>query len=135
MLLKNIKTRFTVFLLGERHISNSLEVDYHNITTIYNELLQLSNNNNVVDLTIQNIYDNMDYEIWNRDMSYIHNAEYNVGVGEGGNFVTCISFAKSTIYYVENLSIGNLNKTKLYSNNHYVFTELDEFASKLDVLT
>jgi hypothetical protein len=30
------------------------------------------------------IYDNLDYNNWKKDINLIHNAEYNIGVGEGG---------------------------------------------------
>lgn len=45
--LKNFKTSKNIIIIGERN----LEVKIHNIISIYDELLLLKNNNNVIDLS------------------------------------------------------------------------------------
>jgi hypothetical protein len=85
--------------LGERTINGGVEVQTHKITTIYNELLELKNNNDILDLTKYNIYDNLNFEDYEKDMALIHYAKLNILVGHGGQYCNCFCFGKKTVVY------------------------------------
>ena len=72
---KNFKTNYKIIILGERHMPSNVESDIHKMTTIYDELLELKSNNDVLDLSIDNIYDNLNFENYCKDMALIHYAK------------------------------------------------------------
>jgi hypothetical protein len=96
---KNFKSKYKIILLGERTINGGVEVQTHKITTIYNELLELKNNNDILDLTKYNIYDNLNFEDYEKDMALIHYAKLNILVGHGGQYCNCFCFGKKTVVY------------------------------------
>ena len=62
---------------------NTKEANYHGIKTIYDELLLLKNNNDIIDLTRNVIYNDLDYDNYLKDVSIIHHANYNIHFGLG----------------------------------------------------
>jgi hypothetical protein len=118
---KNNKFKYKVIIIGERIFSHTEEVDIHGITTVYNELLGLKNNNNdIIDNSIENIYNNLDYDNYKNDIKLIKNAKYNVCFGMGGQFCTSTVFGKSTIIYCKvntNLNTPAFNKNNFYCQN------------------
>jgi hypothetical protein len=96
---KNFKSKYKIILLGERTINGKGEIEMHKITTIYNELLELKNNNDILDLTKYNIYDNLNFEDYEKDMALIHYAKLNILVGHGGQYCNCFCFGKKTVVY------------------------------------
>jgi hypothetical protein len=126
-LLKDMLTKFynkfrckyDIIILGEKNFPYTIEVEYHGITTIYNELTLLKQNNNVIDMTTDSIYDNLDIKKYKMDLNTIINAEYNILVGYGGQLCSCLAFNfDKTISYVENYIVPFHNnlKQKLYEN-------------------
>ena len=103
----------------------------HGITTIYDELACLKTNNDVIDLTRKNIYDNLDFNDWEKDISIIHNAECNIGVGEGGQFVNCICFSKYTAFYTDLCALDSLNKEHLNNQKIFTYCILDNFINNI----
>ena len=98
---KNFKLKYKIILLGERTINgkDGSEVQIHKITTIYNELLELKNNNDILDLTKYNIYDNLNFKDYETDMELIHYAKLNILVGHGGQYCNCFCFGEKTVVY------------------------------------
>ena len=45
------------------------------------------------------MYNTPDMARFERDIGLIHNAEYNIGVGHGGQFCFNLFFSKKSIYY------------------------------------
>ena len=130
---KNFKTKYLIIILGERTMPSNNETNAHKITTIYDELLNLKHNNNVLDLTIDNIYDNLDFDNYCKDISIIYNAKTNISVGHGGQFCNAIIFGNGMIVYTlkelyENL---NLNLNLFESNNNYVYFNINTFFDKI----
>jgi hypothetical protein len=101
---QNFKTNYTIVILGEREIKPYDGELIHGITTIYNELIELKNHNNIVDLSVKNIYKELNFDNYLNDISIIHNAEYNIVIGLGGHFVSSLVFSKGpVINYISNL--------------------------------
>jgi len=128
---KKFKTDYKIILLGEQNIPNNFETEYHGITTIYDELLELNQNNNVLDLTIDNIYDNLNFENFCKDLSIVHNAESNILVGHGGHYCNSIIFSKNVCVYTAPVLINTLNVESLNNNKLYHFFDIQLFFCKL----
>ena len=115
-------------------MSTNLESNCNKITTLYEELLELKTNNEVVDLSICNIYDNLDYENYCKDMGIIHNAEYNVLFGNGGQFCNSIIFGNKTIVYTHPRLLLSLDKESLNKSNITIEYNLENFFNRLSKL-
>jgi hypothetical protein len=96
---KKFKSPYKIILLGERTFPSNKEGNIHKISTIYDELLELKNHNDLIDLTKENIYDNLNLEEYINDVNLIHNAKKNIVFGHGGQYCTCFTFSKSTVVY------------------------------------
>ena len=113
------KTEYKIIILGERNFPHTEEVDMHGITQIYNELLNLKKNNQVIDLSIDCIYSNLNYESYKKDLQIIKLAKHNISFGVGGPFCNSLCFGKSTIIYCKS-EIIEFNVHKLIKNNVHV---------------
>ena len=96
---KKYVCKYKIVIVGEREISGNIgEVRIHNIQTIYNDLMHLKCNNEILDLTQPNILDNASIDKFKYDVRLVHNAVCNFGVGFGGNFVMSTAFGKCSWY-------------------------------------
>jgi hypothetical protein len=120
----NNKSKYKIIILGERVFPHTEEVDIHGITTVYDELLELKNNNDIIDKSIENIYSNLDYNNYKIDIKLIQNAKYNICFGLGGQLCTSTIFGQSTIVYCK--INDNLNTNSFKKNNFY-FTNITDF--------
>ena len=81
------------------------------MTTIYDECMLLKNNNNIIDLTQEVMYNTPDMKNFEKDIGIINNSICNIGVGHGGQFCINLMFSKNSIYYVPpgliNININN----------------------------
>jgi hypothetical protein len=97
------KSSYQIILLGERKFLDTYEANIHGITTIYEELLLLKINNDIIDLTKDDIYNNLNFDEYLNDMSIINNAKYNICVGCGGQFCNSLFFGNNTIVLWDSL--------------------------------
>lgn len=119
----NFKCKYNIVIMGEQTFPITYEIN-HQITTVYNQLLPLNNNNCVFDITKNEIYNNLDYDDYINDVALISNAQYNICLGQGGQLCSSIVFGNNTIFYYKINNI-NLNDDLLQKNNHIHFTNLD----------
>ena len=138
LLKKNIKlfceifkSKYKIIIMGERVFPITEEVIVHGITTVYDEFLGLKNNNNVIDLTCENIYNNLNYEMYKNDIKIIKKAKYNICFGIGGQFCSSLVFGKSTILYCMN-NIFNLNKYFFEKNDNYQTENINYFFNFIE---
>lgn len=122
----NNKSKYKIIILGERIFPRTEEVDIHGITTVYDELLELKNNNDIIDKSIENIYSNLDYDNYKKDIKLIQNAKYNICFGLGGQLCTSVIFGKSTIVYCK---INDWLNTNNFKKNNFYFTNTTDFFS------
>ena len=123
---KNNTFKYKIIIMGERVFPHTEEVDMHGITTVYNELLELKNNNDIIDKSIENIYSNLDYDNYKNDIKLIQNAKYNICFGLGGQLCTSIIFGKSTIVYCNVFQMLNTNNFK---KNNFYLTNITDFLN------
>jgi len=118
---RNYKSIYKIVILGERNFPHTEEVDAHGITQIYNELMNLTNNNEVIDMSIDCIYSNLNYETYAKDIDVIKHATHNISFGVGGAFCNSICFGKSTIVYCRDelicFNIETLNNNNVHHFN------------------
>jgi len=126
---KNFKTKFKCIILGERTFPDTWEGNIHKITTIYDELLQLKNNNIVIDMSTDSIYDNLDYNKYLYDRNLIQNANYNILCGNGGQFVISLCYSQQNIIYTKNSII---NQSIIFDNRTNIFFNIDDFICHLN---
>jgi hypothetical protein len=116
----NNKSKYKIIIMGERTFPHTEEVDIHGITTVYNEVVEFKNNNDIIDKSIEDIYSNLDYNNYKNDIKLIQNAKYNICFGLGGQLCTSIIFGKSTIVYCkvsQDLNTNNFKKKNFYFTN------------------
>jgi hypothetical protein len=130
---KNFKTNYQIIILGERYMPRNLETDVHQITTIYDELIELKSNNNVLDLSLDNIYDNLNFENYCKDMSLIHHAKNNILVGHGGQYCNSIIFGKGMIVFTQPILLGQFNEFNTDKiDNCYSYFDMNSFFQKIN---
>ena len=123
---KTYKTNYTIVLLGEKKFGNTKEGNWHKIQTMYNELLELKKNNHVIDLTTESIINDLDYDLYIKDASIMHYAEYSICCGLGGHFCSSLAFAKNIITF-ESTYETNLHNVK----NLNSYKDFNDYLSKL----
>ena len=118
--------------MGEREFKCDKPLLEKDISTIYQELLTLKNNNDIIDLTVPSIHNNLDINTLNRDISIIKGAECNVSIGWGGSFCLSLMFGKKCLAYLDKIRYHDvLDAKKLENNNTYIFTNIKLFHQTL----
>ncbi|AYV86321.1 MAG: methyltransferase domain-containing protein [Solumvirus sp.] len=95
-------TKSTIILLGEREITSNLENNRHKTNSLYTTLLKLNKNNKVIDLTVDQIQEVPNMDIFLSDVSIMNQAKCNINFGIGGNFVMSTLLTKRSISYISN---------------------------------
>lgn len=118
---KNLKFSCPVLLLGEKEVDNVFETKYHKIESIYQELLALKENNEVIDLTRNFLIKDQNIKNLTEDIRIIHNAKFNFGFGFGGNFVISGAVGK-LVWFIGGLNhkyISDIQKNKIANLDFY----------------
>ena len=123
---KEFKSKYKIYIMGEKTFPITEESKKIGITTIYDELTELKNNNSVNDICIDNIYNNLNYDNYKKDIELIKNAKYNICFGQGGQLCTSIVFSKSTIFYYPSNTGNIFNENNLKQNNHYYYSVIED---------
>ena len=124
------KSKYKIILMGERSFPNTEETEMHGITTVYNELLELNTCNDISDITIENIYNNLDYNNYKHDIALIKQATYNICPGLGGQLCSSLVFCNSVIFYAKN-DYDIFNDTHYNNNNHYRSSNFTQFLNMI----
>lgn len=124
------KSPYKIILLGERIIDPNIETQIHNITTIYDELLLLKENNDVIDMTQLYLSNVPDIDHFLNDMSIIRFAQVNIGVGIGGQYCTNLCISPKTIYCIP----SNLMDFKVNKNDFTIYHDIEQFIKALEQL-
>lgn len=128
-----ISSQYSIVILGEKWFPKTEEGIYQGITTIYDELLYLKNNNNVIDLSIDEIYNDLNIDNYMNDINIIHYAKYNICIGYGGQFCNCLFYNDNIIQFKGNMSFNdsyiNTPILKQYDNINDFFDKLKSLSS------
>lgn len=130
----NFKTNKKILILGERELENNIEVNIHKIVSIYNNLLLLKKNNNVIDLSKDNLCSgNFDFNDFMKDIALINKAYLNITFGIGGPFNLCQSFSKNSLCYISNFNDPKFMIYFDYYNkiNNNMYRDIESFVNKI----
>jgi hypothetical protein len=117
--------KFNILIMGEQMMPVTYESNYHNISTIYNEIKELYNlnSNKILDITKKEIYNNLDYENYKHDICLINKAEYNICFGQGGSLCSSLLLGK-TIFFDPIDEEYFYKNENLYNSGHRYFKNL-----------
>jgi len=131
--ISTFKSKYKIYIIGERQINRNNTEVLHSpdiITQIYNILINLSNNNDVIDQTVEMLVDNLDYNNFVKDVQLIQNAKYNIHFGDGGSMNYSMIFGKhTTIIY--NRDMEEWDKCALQQENTFICNNINDFLNKL----
>ena len=116
---------FNIIIMGEQDMPNTWEKKCHNITTIYDEVSQIKNinSNKILDLSVKEIYNNLDYNRFKNDICLINRATYNICFGQGGPLCLSLLFGKCIFFDPIDETYFYKN-TNLYNSGHRYFKKL-----------
>jgi hypothetical protein len=130
---KSFKTQYKIIIWGERTMPRNMETDVHKITTIYQELLQLTQNNDVLDLTEENIYDTMDFDHYLKLLNIVANSKLNIVFGfSGGGLATTLCFGTKTIGFIQPNIMPEICKNTCLHNTLHLYDNYNSFFQKLN---
>jgi hypothetical protein len=128
---KIFKTNYNIIILGEKYVEQNKEAIKHNIVSLYNILMLMKNNNNIIDLTYDMLYSGNNIIDFEKDLFLINNAQLNVGFGYGGPLNICQAFSKNNAFYIDKLKHQVLNDYKKINNN--VYDDINLFFANLNL--
>lgn len=131
-IFSTFRSKYTIVIMGEREfITNFPGVGSRN-ETIYDELMLLKDNNEILDLTEKTIYDNLDYSNFKEKLSIIERAECNFTFSWGGPFCMSLIFGKKCITYIDQIRYKTLlDVDNLALNNTYIYEKIEDFKDAL----
>jgi len=131
--ISTFRSRYKIYIVGERQINRNNAEILHSpdiISQIYDVLINLSNNNDVVDQTVEMLVDNLDYNNFVKDVQLIQNAKYNIHFGDGGSMNYSMIFGNhTTIIY--NRDMEEWNKCALRQENTFICNNINDFLNKI----
>ena len=136
--LQNFKTSKQIIILGERNIGINLETTTHKTKSLYNNLLLLKENNDIIDLTNDVLTcGNPDFDKFLLEIEIINKSVCNITFGIGGPFNICKAFSKNNISFIpfyneccyKNI-IDNINTI-----DNSIVENIDELNKRLTIFT
>ena len=128
LFFENFKSKFKIILMGEKEIEQNKEAIALKIKSVYNILLKLKNNNDVMDLTSNMLCSSNSIYNFENEMHIINKASYNITFGEGGNFVICNSFCENNICYI---GLDNYTNHMPFQYENISLRDLDIFLNEI----
>jgi len=133
--IKNFNTIKNIIIMGERKIEENYETTIHKVFSIYDTLIQLKKNNNVIDLSKEVLCSgNNNFDDFLQDIEIINKADYNITFGIGGPFCIVNTFSKNALNFIIDY--------KRYSNNdfinnilpEYLFSDINKYIDKINLI-
>ena len=126
----SFKTTKQIIILGERVVGINASTLVTKCRSIYNELLLLSLNNTVIDLTKEVLTEGTDFDNFLDDISIINNSVCNITFGNGGPFVIASAFSKHRVALIPYLyECDSAQKCKILNSS--ICTSVDELEQHL----
>jgi hypothetical protein len=132
---ETFKTSKKIIIMGEKHIGKNIETIKHKTISLYNNLLLLKNNNNVIDLTSDVLTEgNPDFNNFLFDIEIINKAICNVTFGIGGSFNICKAFSKNNISFIPfyNLSPYNIILNEMNNIDNSIVENINDLNNKIE---
>lgn len=130
---ENYKSKYKIIIMGERYVENNVEVRQHKIVSLYEILMSMKNNNDILDLTHNILYDNDDFELFVNEIEIMNKARFNITFGWGGSFVITNAFSRNNICYVSSIKHEILNR--MMNTNDKIYREFNTFLDSIKLLS
>ena len=135
LFLRNFKTTKTILILGERNIGQNVETKLHKTFSLYNSLLLLRQNNDIIDLTNEVLTcGNPEFDNFLTEVEIINKSLCNITFGIGGPFNICKAFSKNNIPFIPFYKLSIYKTTLDDFNDKYdtIVENIDELRYRLD---
>lgn len=97
---KTFKANKMIMIMGERTMEDCIETRLLGMTSLYNEIKELSAHNHIVDRTKEVLISwNPNFNDFTNEICLINKADLNVTFGIGGPLSMCQAFSKNTLCY------------------------------------
>lgn len=135
--LENFKTSKQIIILGEKYIGDNIETRMHKTISLYNSLLLLNKNNNIIDLTVDVLTaGNPNFDSFLCDIEIINKAICNITFGIGGSFNICQAFSENNISFIPFYNVTPykdvLDLFFSSNNENFLVENVDELHNKLN---
>ena len=95
---------FPIVVLGEKAIGINTEIARIEVFSLYADIMllgkQKQNQNQIIDLTVTELTNSPDFELYQRDVRILHNAETIIGFGVGGNMIMSAAFGTAMEHFL-----------------------------------
>ena len=117
------RTDKKIIILGERNMINNKEVVTHKSFSLYNNIMLLCNNNEIIDLTKDVLVDgNIRFNDFLQDIQMINSALCNITFGVGGPYLLSHSFSTKIVSFLPNI----------HKSPHYeAVTQINQISNSL----
>ena len=130
--LKNFKTNKKIIILGERNIEKNYETIICNVISIYENLLELKKNNDVIDLSEEMLCSgNPNFDNFLYNIELINKADCNIVFGHGGNFFLVNCFSKNKICYTSKCNLWGIDTFKNINPDFY-FENINKIIEEIN---
>ena len=124
------KTDKKIIILGEKDVVNNKECRAHKTFTLYNNIMLLQNNNEIIDLTKNVLVDgNNCFNDFLQDIQIINGALCNITFGVGGPYLLSHSFSTKIVSF-----LPNIQKSPHYSAVIKINKISNSFVDNTDML-
>jgi hypothetical protein len=135
----SFKTDKKIIILGEKNVAYNKECVVHKTFSIYNNIMLLQDNNEIIDLTKNVLVDgNNCFDDFLQDIQIINDALCNVTFGVGGPYLLSLAFSKNNVSFLPFIHksphcevVAKLNKisNSLVDNTDMLFPKINNFIS------
>jgi hypothetical protein len=136
--LENFKTSKKIIILGEKNIGENLETIEHKTISLYNNLLLLNKNNDVIDLTNDVLTcGNPNFNNFLLDIEIINKSLCNITFGLGGPFNMCKAFSENNISFIpfKHLSPYQNILNEILSINNSLVENIEDLNNRISKFT
>jgi len=117
----SFKTDKKIIILGEKDVVNNKECVIHKTFSLYNNIMLLQNNNEIIDLTKNVLVDgNNSFNDFLQDIQIINGALCNITFGLGGPYILSQAFSTKNVSF-----LPNIHKSPLYD----IFTKINKISN------
>jgi hypothetical protein len=130
--IHNFYSKYKIIILGEKRLpldNKEIKDSTSIITQKYDIFVNLENNNDVIDKTLDTFVDNLNYDNFIKDIQLIQNAKYNIHFGGGGSSTFSLIFGNNnTVIYYNDIEC---NFEELKKENTFFYNDVNDFISKI----
>jgi hypothetical protein len=131
---ENFNTKKTILILGERFIGINIETQKHKTISLYENLLVLKKNNNVIDLTHDILTCcNKNFDNFLFDIELINKADCNITFGIGGPLTLCKAFSEKNVSFIPFYKLSPYVDilSEMMSKNNSLLENVEELSERI----